>query len=74
MDHWVKAFVGDRAQENHEVTRRTNTFCVSSNRNLIRRSPRFQVPTGCFVAPGTAPALAASDDPAVSEPCAIAQI
>ena len=38
MDHWVMAFVGDHARENHEVTRRTNTFCVSSNRTPIRRA------------------------------------
>ena len=38
MDHWVMAFVGDRARENHRITRRTNTFCVSSNRNPIRRA------------------------------------
>lgn len=38
MDYWVMAFVGDRARENQEVTRRTNTFCVSSNRSPIRRA------------------------------------
>ncbi|CAA9458762.1 MAG: hypothetical protein AVDCRST_MAG25-448 [uncultured Rubrobacteraceae bacterium] len=38
MDHWVMAFVGDHARENHEITRRTNTFCVSSNRTPIRRA------------------------------------
>lgn len=37
MNHWVVAFVGDYAQENHEITRRTETFCVSSNRTPIRR-------------------------------------
>ncbi|MDP9426784.1 MAG: EVE domain-containing protein, partial [Actinomycetota bacterium] len=38
MNHWVMAFVGDHARENYETTRRTNTFCVSSNRTPIRRA------------------------------------
>ena len=37
MNHWVMAFVGDHARENDEITRRTNTFCVSSSRTPIRR-------------------------------------
>ena len=37
MNHWVIAFVGDYARENHEITRRTKTFCVSSSRTPIRR-------------------------------------
>ena len=74
MGHWVIAFVGDRAQENHEITRRTDTFCVSWNRSLIQRSPRFRVPTDYFVAPRTAPALAPSGGRAVSEARAVAPI
>ena len=38
MNYWVMAFVGDHARENYEATRRTNDFCVSSNRTPIRRS------------------------------------
>ena len=37
MNHWVMAFVGNHAQENHEITQRTKTFCVSSTRTPIRR-------------------------------------
>lgn len=38
MNYWVMAFVGDHARENHEFTRRTSTFCVSSNRTPIRKA------------------------------------
>ncbi|MDP9454705.1 MAG: hypothetical protein CYG60_23405 [Actinobacteria bacterium] len=38
MNHWVMAFVGEHARHNHEATRRTNAFCVSSNRTPIRRA------------------------------------
>ena len=38
MNHWVMAFVGEHARRNHEVTQRTNDFCVSSNRTPIRRA------------------------------------
>ena len=38
MDQWVIAFVGDHARENQEITQRTNTFCVCSNRTPIRRA------------------------------------
>lgn len=38
MNYWVMAFVGDHARENHEITQRTNTFCVSSNRTSIRKA------------------------------------
>ena len=38
MNHWVMAFVGEHARRNHEVTQRTNAFCVSSSRTPIRRA------------------------------------
>ena len=37
-NHWVAAFVGDHARENHGITSRTNVFCVSSNRSPIRKA------------------------------------
>ena len=38
MNSWVMTFVGDHARENHEITRRTKTFCVSSSETLIQRA------------------------------------
>ena len=38
MNSWVMTFVGDHARENHEITRRTKTFCVSSSEASIQRA------------------------------------
>ncbi|MDP8952622.1 MAG: hypothetical protein M3N18_10370, partial [Actinomycetota bacterium] len=36
--YWVLAFVGDGAQQNYKITRRTNAFYVSSNRTPVGRA------------------------------------